>query len=48
VGQRRRPETGSGYWFVAADGGVFAFGDAHFHGSLGSDPTATPVVTIPS
>ena len=24
-----------GYWLVAADGGVFAFGDAGFHGSFG-------------
>jgi hypothetical protein len=24
-----------GYWLVAADGGVFAFGDARFHGSTG-------------
>jgi hypothetical protein len=25
--------TGRGYWFVAADGGISAFGDAHFFGS---------------
>jgi hypothetical protein len=25
---------GRGYWLVAADGGVFAFGDARFCGSL--------------
>jgi hypothetical protein len=25
--------TGKGYWFVAADGGVFTFGDAPFYGS---------------
>jgi hypothetical protein len=24
---------GRGYWMVASDGGVFAFGDAHFYGS---------------
>ena len=29
---------GNGYWEVAADGGVFAFGDAGFHGSLGGAP----------
>ena len=23
-----------GYWLVASDGGVFAFGDAAFHGSM--------------
>ncbi len=27
---------GKGYWMVAADGGVFAFGDAGFVGSIGS------------
>jgi hypothetical protein len=27
---------GRGYWLVAADGGVFAFGDAGFHGSTGN------------
>jgi hypothetical protein len=26
-------KTGKGYWLVAADGGVFAFGDASFRGS---------------
>jgi hypothetical protein len=25
--------TGSGYWLVASDGGVFTFGDAPFSGS---------------
>ena len=25
--------TGKGYWMVAADGGVFAFGDAAFLGA---------------
>jgi hypothetical protein len=24
--------TGKGYWLAAADGGVFAFGDAVYHG----------------
>ena len=27
-GHGRRPRTASGYWLVAADGGIFAFGDA--------------------
>jgi hypothetical protein len=27
--------SGRGYWLVAADGGIFAFGDAAFHGSTG-------------
>jgi hypothetical protein len=25
---------GGGYWLVASDGGVFAFGDADFYGSV--------------
>ncbi|HVE46450.1 MAG TPA: superoxide dismutase family protein [Acidimicrobiales bacterium] len=35
---------GSGYWFVASDGGVFAFGDAKFHGSTGAMKLNRPVV----
>ena len=31
--RRRRP--GNGYWLVAADGGIFSFGDAKFFGSTG-------------
>jgi hypothetical protein len=27
--------SGNGYWIVAADGGVFSYGDAPFYGSLG-------------
>ena len=30
------PDEG-GYWLLASDGGVFAFGDATFHGSTASD-----------
>ncbi|HEY5245896.1 MAG TPA: hypothetical protein VIJ60_09530, partial [Acidimicrobiales bacterium] len=30
-----------GYWFVASDGGVFAYGDAPFYGSFGSTSTPT-------
>jgi Collagen triple helix repeat (20 copies) len=29
--------TGQGYWFVASDGGVFAFGTAGYYGSLPGD-----------
>ena len=36
--------TGHGYWLVASDGGVFAFGDATFHGSTGALPLNSPVV----
>lgn len=38
--------TGRGYWLVAADGGVFAFGDATFFGSAASVVLAEPVVAI--
>jgi hypothetical protein len=35
---------GGGYWLVAADGGVFSFGDAQFHGSTGNLRLNRPVV----
>src|SRR5439155_4970067 len=38
----------SGYWLVAADGGVFAFGDAAFHGSLGGVDLPSPAVAVVS
>ena len=34
VGITAEPD-GHGYWLVAADGGVFSFGDAAFYGSIG-------------
>ncbi len=34
VGMAVTPD-GAGYWLVAADGGIFAFGDAPFFGSMG-------------
>ncbi len=33
-----------GYWMVASDGGVFAFGDAGFYGSTGSLVLNSPIV----
>jgi hypothetical protein len=33
-----------GYWEVASDGGIFSFGDAAFHGSMGGIPLDKPVV----
>ena len=39
----RRPRRG-GYWEVAADGGIFSFGDAAFHGSMGGMPLNQPIV----
>jgi hypothetical protein len=38
--------SGHGYWQVASDGGVFAFGDASFYGSMGGKPLNKPVVGI--
>jgi hypothetical protein len=35
---------GRGYWEVASDGGIFAFGDAPFDGSMGGKPLVKPVV----
>ena len=35
---------GQGYWVVASDGGLFAFGDAGFDGSMGGTPLNEPVV----
>jgi hypothetical protein len=34
---------GQGYWLVAADGGIFAFGDAQFYGSMGGRPLNQPI-----
>ena len=35
---------GGGFWMVAADGGIFSFGDAVFHGSTGALHLNKPVV----
>ena len=35
---------GGGYWEVASDGGIFSFGDAAFHGSMGGRPLNAPIV----
>ena len=37
---------GKGYWLVGADGGVFAFGDAAFYGSLGAVKLNGPIVAM--
>ena len=36
--------SGLGYWLVAADGGIFCFGDAPFLGSTGGIHLNQPVV----
>ena len=36
------PTADGGYSIVAADGGIFAFGDAEYYGSLGGQPPCAP------
>jgi hypothetical protein len=36
--------SGAGYWMVAADGGIFSFGDAAFSGSMGGSVLNHPIV----
>ena len=43
VGMAATP-SGNGYWLVATDGGIFAFGDAGFHGSTGNIALNQPIV----
>ena len=43
VGMARNPDS-QGYWLAASDGGVFAIGDAGFHGSMGNHALNRPVV----
>jgi hypothetical protein len=47
VGIAATPD-GDGYWLVAADGGVFAFGTAAFYGSMGGRNLVAPIVGIAS
>jgi hypothetical protein len=39
-----QPGVDTGYWLVAADGGVFAEGTAPFLGSMGGYPLTAPIV----
>jgi hypothetical protein len=43
VGLASTPD-GKGYWLVASDGGIFAFGDAAYYGSMGGHPLNQPIV----
>jgi hypothetical protein len=45
VGLAATPD-GQGYWEAAADGGVFAFGDAGFYGSIGGQHLNAAVVGL--
>ena len=45
VGMAATPDD-RGYWLVAADGGIFAYGDAQFYGSTGGLTLTSPVVSI--
>ena len=47
VGIASAPD-GQGYWLVAADGGVFAFGTSSFYGSMGGLHLGAPIVGIAS
>jgi hypothetical protein len=38
-------QSGDGYYLVFADGSVFAYGDAIFHGSMGGEELHAPVVS---
>ncbi|MEM9608721.1 MAG: M23 family metallopeptidase, partial [Actinomycetota bacterium] len=38
--------SGEGYWLAAADGGIFAFGDAGFFGSMGAVSLNQPIVAM--
>ena len=43
VGMAATPD-GGGYWLVGADGGIFSFGDAVFHGGTGGTHLNAPIV----
>ena len=43
-----RRRSGAGFWLAASDGGIFTYGDAGFHGSLGNVHLNQPVVGISS
>src|SRR5580704_2397914 len=47
VGMASTPD-GDGYWLVAADGGIFTFGDARFFGSAAQHPLSHPIVGMAS
>lgn len=40
------PAPAAGYWLAAKDGGVFSFGTAAFHGSLGATHLNAPIIAM--
>jgi hypothetical protein len=42
----KRTPSGSGYYIVAADGGVFCYGDAKFYGSAAAQQLHAPIVGL--
>ncbi|HMC39504.1 MAG TPA: hypothetical protein VKI19_07565, partial [Acidimicrobiales bacterium] len=46
VGAMAATPTGRGYWLAGTDGGIFAYGDAGFHGSAGDAHLRQPIVGI--
>ena len=44
IGAQAAAAPTKGYWFVAADGGIFSFGDAGFLGSTGNLKLNQPIV----
>jgi hypothetical protein len=46
VGMASTPPGESGYWLVASDGGIFAFGNGGFYGSMGGQHLNSPMVGI--
>lgn len=40
----QRTKSGRGYYVVGADGGIFCYGDAKFHGSMGGQHLNAPIV----
>lgn len=45
-GQPVSTQSGDGYWLLGADGGVFSYGKAQFHGSMGGKPLNKPIVDM--
>jgi hypothetical protein len=46
VGMAALPDVDAGYWLVASDGGIFAYGYAPFYGSTGSMTLNKPIVAM--